>query len=354
MWPPEQTHPTDMSIQTLAQDLGLSISTVSRALNGYSDVAAQTRERVVQRAAELGYRPHPGARSMKSSKSNAVGVILPMDERGGQFINAFYSSLLGAIAGVLDARGYTLLVTTHFSPSVHDEVTRYEHLIHSRSVDGFVIVRTLLKDPRVQLLHDRGVPFVTYGRSELNIEHPWVDTDNERAFELATQRQLRQGHQRIGLLNGPSKYTFAKLRRDGYERALRNAGLTPTPAWIVEGDLTESSGYTLTSQLLGLPERPTALICANDAMAIGAIASCRQHGLQVGKDISIMGYGNSDASRYCDPPLSTIEHKVSDNGRHLGQLLLAQLDQLSTPTLSYLEPVDLIARQSDGPAQASD
>lgn len=337
-----------MSIQTLAQDLGLSISTVSRALNGYPDVAPRTRERVVQRAAELGYRPHPGARSMKSRKSHAVGVILPMDERGGPFINSLYSSLLGAIAGELDARGFTLLVTTHFSASVHDEVNRYEHLIHSRLVDGFVIVRTLLNDPRVKLLHDREVPFVTYGRSQLSLEHPWVDTDNERAFEMATQRQIRHGHRRIGLLNGPGLYTFAKLRRDGYEQALRQAGIEPNAEWILEGDLTESSGYSLSRRLLGLAVRPTALICANDAMAIGAIAACREHGLKIGKDMAIMGYGNSDASRYCDPPLTTIEHKVAENGRHLGQLLLARLEQQASALNSYLEPVDIIARQSDG------
>lgn len=348
MWPQEQIRLTDMSIQTLAQDLGLSISTVSRALNGYSDVAPGTRERVVQRAAELGYRPHPGARSMKSSKSHAVGVILPMDERGGPFINALYSSLLGSIAGVLETRGYTLLVTTHFSASVHDEVNRYEHLIQSRSVDGFVIVRTLLNDPRVKLLHDRSVPFVTYGRSQLNFDHPWVDTDNERAFELATQRQIQHGHRCIGLLNGPGAYTFAKLRRDGYEHALRQAGIEPKAEWILEGDLTESSGYSLTRRLLAQAQRPTALICANDAMAIGAIAACRQHGLQVGKDMAIMGYGNSDASRYCEPALTTIDHKVADNGRHLGQLLLAQLEQQPSAMSSYLEPVDIIARQSDG------
>ena len=348
MWPSEQNSPADMSIQTLAQDLGLSISTVSRALNGYSDVAASTRERVTQRATELGYKPHPGARSMKSSKSHAVGVILPMDERGGQFINALYSSLLGAIADVLDSGGYTLLVTTHFSQSVHDEVSRYDHLINSRSVDGFVIVRTLLQDPRVQLLHDKGVPFVTYGRSQLVFEHPWVDTDNERAFELATFRQLRNGHRKIGLLNGPSKYTFAKLRRDGYLKAMGKAGVEPNPFWILEGDLTESSGYSLTSKLLSQAERPTAIVCANDAMAIGAIACCRQNGLRVGADMAIMGYGNSDASRYCDPALSTIEHKVAENGRHLGQLLLAQLDHQKMPFNRYLEPVEIIARQSDG------
>ena len=338
-----------MSIQTLAQDLGLSISTVSRALNGYTDVAAATRERVMQRAAELGYRPHPGARSMKSGKAHAIGIILPMDERGGQFINALYSSLLGGIASVLDARGYTLLATTHFSHSVHDEVSRYEQLIRSRSVDGFVVVRTLLHDPRVRLLHEQQIPFVTYGRCQLDIDHPWVDTDNEGAFELATQRLLDHGHRRIALLNGPAVYTFAQLRQRGYEKALRRAGLTPRPDGVRHGDLTESAGYALTKNWLDAADRPTALVCANDAMAIGAMAACREAGLKVGSDISVLGYGNSDASRYCDPPLTTIEHRVLDNGRHIGQLLLAQLDGSATAPEHYLEPVELVPRQSDGP-----
>lgn len=339
-----------MSIQTLAQDLGLSISTVSRALNGYTDVAPSTRERVMQRASELGYRPHPGARSMKSGKSHAIGIILPMDERGGQFINALYSSLLGGIASVLDARGYTLLATTHFSKTVLEEVGRYEQLIASRSVDGFVVVRTLLQDPRVQMLQERGIAFVTYGRSQLASDHLWVDTDNEGAFELVTQRQLAQGHTRLALINGPAMYTFAHLRQRGFEKALVAAGIKPQPNWMKHGDLTESAGYTVTQELLAATPRPTALICANDAMAIGAIAACREAGLQVGVDISITGYGNSDASRYCDPPLTTIEHRVLDNGRHIGQLLLARLDGSPSASQHYLEPVELVPRQSDGPA----
>ncbi|MEY2655493.1 MAG: hypothetical protein RLZZ524_2521 [Pseudomonadota bacterium] len=342
-----------MSIHALAQDLGLSISTVSRALNGYADVSPATRERVVQRAAALGYRPHPGARSLKSGKSHAVGVILPMDERGGPFVTPMYSTLLGAIAGVLEEEGYTLLVTTHYSASVHDEVGRYDHLINSRSVDAFVVVRTLAQDPRVQLLHERGVPFVTYGRSQFDGEHPWVDTDNEGAFAMATRRLLDFGHRRIGFLNGPQPYAFAQLRRRGHRQALAQAGIAVDPALDLEGDLTEKAGYALTERLLqrlDRPQRPTAILCANDAMAIGAMACCRQHGLRVPEDLSIMGYGNSDASRYCNPPLSTVEHKVADNGRHLGQLLLASLGHRPAPRSSYLEPVELIGRLSDGPA----
>jgi LacI family transcriptional regulator len=339
-----------MSIKQLAQELGLSISTVSRALNGYTDVSAATRSRVMRHADMLGYQPHPGARSMKSGKSNTIGIILPLDEHG-QFINALYSRLLGGIASFLDERGYTLMVTTNFSHQVRDEVQRYEQLIRSRLVDGVVVVRTLLNDPRVDMLSQMQTPFVTYGRCHEPNRHHWVDTDNERAFELATQRQIEQGHRRIALLNGPAAYTFAWLRQQGYENALRAANILPEPALIQNGDLTESSGYSLTRDLLTMRNKPTALICANDAMAIGAIAACRERGLRVGNDISIMGYGNSDASRYCDPPLSTIEHRAYENGRHIGVLLLAQLEgtQESGGIHHYLESVELVPRLSDGP-----
>lgn len=343
-----------MSIQQLAQDLGLSISTVSRALNGYSDVSAQTRQRVTERAAELGYRPHPGARSLKSGKSNAVGIVLPMDEQNGQFISALYSELLGGIASVLEPAGYSLIATAHYSHGPHDELRRYEHLIHSRSVEGFVVVRTRLHDPRVRLLQERGIPFVTFGRSELPQDHPWVDTDNERAFELACERLIAFGHRRIALLNGPEGYTFARLREKGFERAMQRHGLPVQRDWVRHGDLTASSGHALAQAMLAPATRPTAFLCANDAMGIGAMAACRSAGCRLGHDVSVIGYGNSDASRYSDPPLTTIEHRIMQNGQHIGQLLLDILQGRTPAQRHYLEPVELVPRASDGPCQAAD
>lgn len=338
-----------MSILHLAQDLGLSISTVSRALNGYTDVSEKTRTRVMQRAAELGYKPHPGARSMKSGKSNAIGIILPMDEHNSQFISGLYSSLLGGIASVIDPAGYSLIATTHFSDAVETELQRYESMIRSRWLDGFVVVRTRLHDPRVQLLQERQIPFVTYGRSELPTEHPWVDTDNQQAFHLCAERLIGLGHRRIALLNGPSAYTFAKLRQAGFEAAMTQHGLPIDPTWVINGYLTESSGHAMTQQLLQLPQRPTALLCATDAMAIGAMAACRQAGLRVGTDVSIIGYGNSETSRFSDPPLTTVEHRVHENGQHIGQLMLDILAGVPLDPSHYLEPVELVPRSSDGP-----
>jgi LacI family transcriptional regulator len=342
-----------MSITLLAQDLGLSISTVSRALNGYTDVSARTRERVAQRAAELGYQPHPGARSLKSGKANAVGVILPMSDQNGQFISGLYSSLLGGIASVLDPAGYSLIASTHLSTAAATELSRYDMMIRSKSVDAFVVVRTLIHDPRVQLLHDRGIPFVTYGRSQLPFEHLWVDADNEGAFHILTHRLIAQGHKRIALLNGPEGYTFALLRATGFEQAMYEHQLPLVPHYVAHGDLSESAGFALAQQMLALPERPTAFLCATDAMAIGCIAACRRAGLRVGQDVSVVGYGNTDAASYCEPPLTTIETRIFENGRHIGLLLMEKLSGLPATRNHYLEPVELIARSSDGPIHST-
>lgn len=245
-----------MSIVHLANDLGLSVSTVSRALNGYTDVSDSTRQRVALRAQELGYKPHPGARRLKSGKSGAIGVVLPSISQGGQFIDAMYASLLGGMAMVLEAEGYTLMATSHGPCTDEQELGLYENFIRGGWFDAFVIVRTRLDDPRVALVQSQKIPFVTYGRCRNADSFAWVDTDNEQAFYLGAQRQLAFGHRDIALINGPSDYTFAQLRRAGYERALEEAGIAVRPEWVVQGPVTEGSGYQLAQALLNLPQPP--------------------------------------------------------------------------------------------------
>jgi LacI family transcriptional regulator len=338
-----------MSIVRLAQDLGLSVSTVSRALNGYADVSEATRLRVTERAQALGYKPHPGARRLKSGKSGAIGVVLPTSQEGGQFIDSMYSSLLGGTSSILEPVGYSLMATTSATSTPEQERGVYENYIRSGWFDAFVIVRTRLTDQRVGLMLEHGKPFVTYGRCADSTTHAWVDTDNEMAFFMAAQRQIEFGHRRIGLLNGPADYTFAQLRQEGYLKALERAHLPVDAQLIVHGHLTETGGFSMAQRLLALPNRPTALLCATDAMAIGAMAACRAIGLRVGEDVSIMGYGNSDAGRYSNPPLSTIEHRIFENGQHLAQVLLSVLAGESPHSLHYLEPVVLVPRSSDAP-----
>ena len=342
-----------MSIVLLAKDLGLSISTVSRALNGYDDVSPETRARVFARAKEIGYRPNPGARRLKSGTTSAIGVILPAPSSAGHAVDTMYSSLLGGVATEIETAGYHLLATMQAKNDPAREAALYENFIKGSWVDALLIVRTRVHDSRIELARQARMPFVTYGRTESREPYAWVDTDNESAFRLATKRLLEFGHRRIALINGPAEYYFAQLRERGYQRAFAEAGLTPEPAWIVHGDVAETSGHVLCRSLLIRNPAPTAFVCATDAMAFGAIAACREAGLAVGPDVSIIGYGNSSASAYCNPPLTTVEHEVFENGRHVGQALIKLIRKEIPPAdVHYLEPVVLVPRKSDGPPRA--
>jgi LacI family transcriptional regulator len=303
----------------------------------------------MERAQALGYKPHPGARRLKSGKSGAIGVVLPTSPEGGQFIDSMYSSLLGGTSSVLEPAGFSLMATTSATSTPEQERGVYENFMRSGWFDAFVIVRTRLLDQRVGLMLEHDKPFVTYGRCADSDAHAWVDTDNEMAFFMAAQRQIAFGHQKIALLNGPADYTFAQLRQQGYLNALKQARLKVDDRLIRQGHLSETGGFSMAQELLALKDRPTALLCATDAMAIGAMAACRAVGLRVGSDISIMGYGNSDAGRYSNPPLSTIEHRIFENGQHLGQVLLSVLAGEPPKSLHYLEPVVLVPRSSDAP-----
>jgi LacI family transcriptional regulator len=342
-----------MSIVLLAKDLGLSISTVSRALNGYDDVSPETRERVFARAKEIGYRANPGARRLKTGTTEAIGVVLPAASSSGQAVDSMYSSLLGGVATEIEKAGYHLLATMQSRNDPTRETALYENFIKGSWVDALLIVRTRVHDLRIDLARKARMPFVTYGRTESAEPYAWVDTDNETAFYLATTRLLDFGHRRIALINGPEEFYFAQLRERGYKRAFADKGLVPDAAWVLHGDVTETTGHVLCRSLLIRNPAPTAFVCATDAMAFGAIAACREAGLTVGVDVSVIGYGNSSASAFCNPPLTTVEHQVFENGRHVGQALIKLVrGEIKPGDVHYLEPVVLVPRKSDGPVPA--
>lgn len=341
------------SITELAKSLSLSVSTVSRALNGYSDVAPATRERVAAAAAAMGYRPNPTARRLVSGKASAIGVVLPSLVNEGQFIDSMYSRLLAGVASAIDGAGYHLFATTAAPGDAKSELALFADFIQAGWADALLIVRTMADDSRVALARRAGLPFVTYGRTGDTAPYSWVDSDNEEAFRMAARRQADFGHRRIALLNGEPQFLFAQLRQRGYERGLAEAGLPFDPALVQYGNLSVGDGFALCQALLKSAQPPTAILCATDSMAIGAIAACRSLNLVVGRDVSIMGYGNSEASSYCDPPLTTIEHRVFDNGCRVGEALLRLLTPGNDGHYTHLEPVVLVPRASDGPCVAS-
>jgi len=345
-----------MSIQTLADSLGLSISTVSRALNGYTDVSAKTRARVESAAKAMGYQPHPVAHRLATGRTGVIALVSSV--RSGNYLDATFSALLSGAADGLREHGY--FAVSVVLPVGEDELTELSRFLNGRLVDGVLLARTRTQDPRVTLLQQRGIPFVTHGRTVGNDPHAWVDADNEQAFFMATQRLIGLGHRRIGLINGQPNLTFATLREQGFRRACQQADLDPAQCPVRHGEVTAVSGEQIATELIAASAvniratgqfgtQLTALLCATDAVALGAMRAVRTAGLVVGRDISVIGYGNTEAGLYTEPPLTTLDYATVDNGRHLADLLMRQLAGEPASGLTRLEPVHLIERHSDGP-----
>ena len=314
-----------MSIAALANSLGISTSTVSRALNGYSDVSARTRARVEAAAKAMHYQPHPVAHRLATGRTGAIALVSPV--HSGSFLDTTFAALLSGTSEALRAHGYFALSVV--LPDGEDELPELRRFLAGRLVDGVILARTRTNDPRVALLQQQGVPFITHGRTQHNAPHAWVDTDNEQALFLATQRLADLGHRRIAFINGQPDMTFAALRAQGFRRALLECGLDAALCPVRHGEVNAGSGERIASELLH------------------AVGPASRH--VPGRDVSVIGYGNTEAGLYADPPLTTIDHAVVDNGRHLADLLMRRMNGEPPKGLTRLEPVHLIARHSDGP-----
>jgi len=333
-----------VSLRSIARQLGLSVTTVSRALGGFPEVAAETRARVLEEARRIDYRPNQLARRLRHGRSEAVGMVLPADP--GQFGDPFFLQLLAAVGPPLHRAGLDLLVMSA-RPGA-EEMRAYRHLIEGRRVDGVLLARTRRDDPRIQYLLGLGVPFVAHGRCDEQRPYAFVDIDGAAACHAATQRLIGFGHRHIAMINAAPHYTFARYREQGWRAALADAGQSPGPMRYAEP--SEEAGFTLMRSLLGEQTPPTAVMCATDRLAIGALHAVSQAGLRAGRDISLIGYDDLPMASCTDPPLTTIAQPTHRAGPRMVEMLKALLDGADPAGLTDILPARLVPRASDGPA----
>jgi LacI family transcriptional regulator len=336
-------NPSIMSIQALADSLSISISTVSRALNGYTDVSAATRQRVMDAAKAMNYSPHPVAHRLATGKTGAVAII--NSARSADAIDGSGAMLHTGLANALRPQGYFVVSMT--LPGDASELPELERLLGARMFDGVVLTRTRTRDERVNLLQERKIPFITYGRTLHNPEHAWVDADHEGVMAQAVQALAERGHQSIALLHGAPSVAWTHFLCLGFTHALAAHRLSEQACSQHELALTGPAAYEQTRQLLKSKSAPSAIICVSDVMALGAMAAIREAGLTVGRDVSVIGYGNTQAGQYATPALSTIARLIYDSGAIVAQTMLALLSKqpIAPPPL---ETSHLILRDSVG------
>lgn len=324
-----------MNLARLANHLGMSKTTVSRALNGYPEVNVRTRERVLKAAQEVGYQPNPMARSLALGRSNVFGMIYPL--LPAELGDSAFLDVVAGMSSTLEAAGRNLIIAP-VSPGA--ELRAHQQTVRGRRVDGLLVGRTLVQDERIAFLTKARFPFVAYGRSEVAGPYAWFDYDNEAGIRLAMQRLLALGHQRIALISAPLELNFARQRRDSFMAALAEAGLTADPRHLVDTMPDRRSGYQAMQQLLAPTPRPTAVIVDNHLSGVGAVRALLDAGVEIGKDISLVVWGCM-ADTLAGNNVTTIDQpEPCKAGARMAEMLLALVDGTPPAELQELwQPV---------------
>lgn len=309
------------SIKDVARAAGVSTATVSYVLNGSRPVTEATRERVIQAAEQLNYRPNITARSLQAQRAYLLGYSWhPVPAHHGSPIPDRFIHSMGEAAY---RAGYHLLAFP--SPTDQDEVNVYHDLVATRRVDGIVLSATNLDDPRVSYLSRTALPFVAFGRSGGQYDYPWVDVDGRAGVRLAVEHLVAQGYERIGMLAWPAGSQSGEDRFQGYAEGLAAAGHPLREEWVVRVTHDAQVGYAAMQHLLALPTpRPTAVVCVSDLVALGALNALHAAGLHAGRDIGIVGFDNMPLAEYLYPSLTSIHQPIDE----IGELVIHQLATL--------------------------
>lgn len=339
-----------MNLRQLSDLLGLSQTTVSRALNGYPEVKAATRARIEAAARQHGYRPNMRARGLATGRAMAIGHVIPVSTQH-EIVNPIFADFIAGAGETYTAAGYDLLLTV--VPDA-DEAQAYRALRARGAVDGFILHAPKIDDPRIAHLRDIGLPFVVHGRSSgVSLGYDWLDVNNRRAFARAADFLIDLGHRRIALVNGREALDFAHRRREGYLAALAARGLAADAALMASDEMTEVYGYRAAAAMLAMADPPTAFLTAALIPAIGVRRAVEERGLKLGRDVSVVTHDDelSYLANGDDVPIFTATRSsVRLAGRLAAEMLLARIAAPERPPATRLLEAALLVGQSTGPA----
>ncbi|WP_224817051.1 LacI family DNA-binding transcriptional regulator [Hasllibacter sp. MH4015] len=342
-----------MNLKELSQSLGLSQTTVSRALNGYPEVREETRQRVLAAAEAANYIPNARARRLATGRAMAIGHVMPLTGKE-EIVNPIFADFIAGAGEVYAREGYDLLLS--MVPAQSTEAA-YRQMAANASVDGVMVQAPMFEDPRVPLLHELGLPFLVHGRTASADSYSWLDVANVRGFRRATDLLLDLGHRKIALLNGQESLDFARRRRRGFEEGLAARGLTANPAWMRAEIMTEQYGYRAASEMLDSGDAPTAFLVSSIIPAIGVRRAAGERGLRTGRDISIICHddvlsylGNEGITAPEGPAFTATRSSIRAAGKRCAEILLDLIDNPTQPPKQELWETELTLGRSTGPA----
>lgn len=342
-----------MNLKELSATLGLSPTTVSRALNGYPEVSEETRTRVLSAARKHKYAPNVRAKRLATGRSMAIGHVLPLSTKH-EMVNPVFADFLAGAGETYLQHGYDLVLSV-VNDSNEEEF--YRDLAARGTVDGLLVHGPRLHDLRIDLLSEIGLPFVVHGRSsQITRDYSWLDINNRRAFYRATRFLLDLGHRSIALVNGLADMDFAMRREKGYVAALAEHGVTPDPALIFNDEMTENYGYVTARRLIESAACPSAFLVSSIIPAIGVRRAIEDAGLKLGRDISVVTHDDELSYFRNDgdiPIFTATRSSVREAGRQTAEILIEAINGGATaPPRQVMLEAELTVGQSTGPAPA--
>lgn len=334
-----------VTIKDIAKALGLSTSTVSRALRDSYEISEDTKKLVKEYAASINYRPNPIALSLKEKRSRSIGVVVC------EIANSFFSQIINGIESIAYDQGYNVTIAQSHE-SFEREVLDVSHMA-SRSIDGLLIsVSAETKNfEHLQKLHAQGLPIVFFDRIVPDIETHKVTTDNAAGAHAATRHLLENGYRRIAHLGAAEYMTITQERLRGYKNALAEKQIpfdTSLVKHCTHGGMLEKEVQAALDALLALPEKPDAILAAADKLTTNCLRYLQKNGIKVPDDIALAGFSNSDLTELLHPPLTVVKQPAFEIGRSATEMLL-QLIEARRPVTEFAHtvlPAELVIRES--------
>jgi LacI family transcriptional regulator len=321
----------DVTLKDIAEAVGKSVAAVSRALNNHHDISEETREYIKRVARQMGYSP-----------TDTLGFILPTSSP--RDFDPYFSEVLAGLTNEATKQGFDLLVSTCVpGPEEH---WAYLRLINGRRVDGVIVARPRWRDDRIELLLEKQFPFIVVGTTNAQGEFLTISEDAAEGARLMVEHLVEQGHKQIALVNAPLNLFFSSDFLAGFRKAMLKTGREIEEEFLETSDFTQKDGYRVAQKLLSKAETPTAIVTADDIVALGVMAAIRDQGLEVGSDIVVTGYGDILLSEHSQPPLTTVHRPAYVLGQKACRMLTARLRGESIENKKVVLEPSLVIRQS--------
>ena len=332
----------NITITDIANKANVSRMTVSRVLNNSGPVAQETAEKIKSIMKEMNYHPNLIARSLSSQKTLTIGVIIPKTEK--LFLDNYIAQILSGVTDIAQRNNYRIMLI----PVNHSrgEEGDYLNFVKSKLFDGLILLKTKTNDPHLAELARSGFPYIVVNYRKFGDNFNFVDSENIKGAELAVEHLISRGHKKIAFVAGSMDEVNARDRLKGYKNVLKKYGLPFKDEYIIYGDFNKETAFENSKKLLELQDRPTAVFCSDDYMALGVIEQIKKYNLSVPKDIAVVGFDNIEIGGFSKPALTTVKQPMYEIGKTSSEALLALIKKTRKSPIRIMLKTELIIRES--------